>query len=261
VVDGPHWLELLSECSFIVKLLEEHAPKAIARNYNAASAQWDSYPSSSLPDSSIASGRHGDPVLTTVVRHAGGKDSGIGDSNAPNLDSETTEDTWKDRYDPIRVAVNRMLSESRDASNRIATAQEAAFVVQGLSGGEVFGICESDDDWQTTLDNLKKGTQALIGHAQDLERMWMDDTQKAALRRLTFQLVDAKNRLRTAERSMREAIPVVIPEKSRELCKSCGVSKDVVTWWGQKPRQWIASEASCRECVERPKRVAKGRAS
>lgn len=250
------WLDLLSECGFIIGVLTKHGSEAIRRVETASSPRWDAYPASSMPDSSIAGGRHSDPVLMTVINHAGGL------SDDPNDELvDTTSDTWRERYDPIGMAVRKMLAESRDASNRLATAQEAAFTAQGLSGGQVFGITDlsQQEAWGTTLENLTRAFTALKGMAPDVIDAPDTPERKAGRSRIERELIDAKNRLRTAERSMREAIPKPLADPSREVCQSCGTSKDISTWWGQKPRQWIASEAKCRECVERPKRHAKGR--
>jgi hypothetical protein len=258
------WLDLISECGFIIGLLTKHGAEAVRRVETASSPRWDAYPASSLPDSSIGGGRYGDPVGRTVVRHAGGLDA---DGEGADKDDATTPDIWKERYDPIGMAVRKMVAESCDASNRLATAQQAAHTAQGLSGGQVFGVIQMTDNqgapitqyWQPTLDSLTQAFTALKGMANDVIDAPDTPERKAGRKRIERELFDAKNRLRTAERSMREAIPQPIADVSREVCASCGTSKDISTWWGQKPRQWIASEAKCRECVERPKRHAKGR--
>lgn len=136
--------------------------------------------------------------------------------------------------------------------------------LQGLSGGQVFGIVDTRNPpaWSGLVICLQASIRSLRGHRGDwprTPRARLTDNQRAGLNRLHAELVDAKNRLRTAERAMREATPAPRPEPTRERCKHCGTPRDVATDFGEHPQYWVVSEASCRECLRRPARLAKGR--
>lgn len=257
------WLDLLSEVAHLVSLLEGNGERALARIADANAPAWDAYPTSSLPESSITSGRMHRPVENTVVRHAGGLDYEDPRDLAKieSLESKginPTTDAWADRFDPIGVAVNRMQAEVFDACNRLATAQEASFAARALCVGQVFGKPQDGEKWGSLIVHLETGLSQLIQISGELRPLFATDEQKAARRRMTYQVEDARNRLRGAVAAMNDALPVPIPDVAREKCPGCGFAKDVVTWWGQKPRQWINGEGKCRECTERPRRVAKG---
>jgi hypothetical protein len=101
---------MLAELRELVATLESHSRAVRARSKDEV---IDGYPTKSLPESSIASGRLADPTAATVERLAGGKfdetEEGV----------VTTPDHWKGPPDPVGTSVNRMHSETVDARNRL----------------------------------------------------------------------------------------------------------------------------------------------
>lgn len=188
-----------------------------------------------MPESSIASGRVGNPTLATVVRHAGGRKD-------PNT-GQDTKDTWNPPYDPVGVSVNRMKSQTLDGFNRLCSALDAALPDPSLKEW-----VEQDRTWPELLE----AAIAVVGWLRE------DDRPRDYV---TSQCLDGRNRFRTAVSAMHDALPKGLPDAEREQCQTCGTLKAVVTGHGKKPRQWVAGESKCRECVERPRRVARGRAS
>lgn len=96
----------LTECSELIAQLAEHGDTARAR---AKLAVKDGYPTRSMPESDIASGRMGDPTAEYVIGLAGGR-------------KPDDRDTWTGPKDPIGNAVRGMEREVTDARNRLRTA-------------------------------------------------------------------------------------------------------------------------------------------
>ncbi|MCU1494791.1 MAG: hypothetical protein JWO62_2555 [Acidimicrobiaceae bacterium] len=251
------WMEMLSECSHLARLLKADGQRARSRLDDENAPAWDAYPASSLPESSIASGRVHRPVEQTVVRYAGGKDA---DGEGRDRDDETTPDTWEERHDPIGTAVRRMEAETFDACNRLATAQAAAFVARGMPAGEVFGSAINGDSFAMLLAKLARSLSILRQISPDLRRSNLSPSENTGRNRLEAETFDARNRLRTAVKAMNDALPTIMAEPTREKCCGCGTAKDVITYFGQHPQYWISGDAKCRECVRRPRR-ANGKAS
>jgi hypothetical protein len=253
------WLDLLSEIGYLLGKLEVNGERARARTDDINAPAWDAYPASSLPEGSIARGRVSRPVENAVIRHAGGKDAGyrlkdgelVADGEAAELDDETTTDTWRERFDPIGASVNRMRAEVYDACNRLATAQAASYPARGFTGGEVYGIPSENDPWPTLLGKARVSLDRLVAGAAELRPTFRTPEVNAGRSYMERETLDARNRLRGAVQAMTDVLPVPMPETTRELCAGCGTAKDVVTWWGQKPNNWIKSEAKCRACAKR----------
>lgn len=169
--DDRQWNDLLDEIEWNVSQLRKHGPEAMQRTRSGLSAGPDGYPRSSLPESSIASGRGGDPTGQTVVTLAGGKVVELGDR-------EDSSDTWRGVRDEVAAAVRNMQAKANDA------------VV----------------------------------------------------------------RLREALGSMHKALPEVEGERSREVCQSCGVAKQIATKYGSRPGGWVVATAKCESCDRRARR-------
>jgi hypothetical protein len=111
---GRQWDELLAEVASLVDDLKQHSRIARARSTERI---IDGYPTSSMPESSIASGRLADPTVQTVEKLAGGKLTIHHDGS-----ETTTPDHWKGPKDPIAQAIRNMESEALDARNRLRGA-------------------------------------------------------------------------------------------------------------------------------------------
>lgn len=206
---------LLAEIDSLLRELTKHSPEALARTGEAPA--FDGYPRSSLPESSIASGRLGNPTLSTVVAHAGGDDEG-------------SPDTWRPPEDPIGLAVERMVRNARDS---LAALLDAA--------GEK--DVSADLDFELVLLDLGNAIY-LLGDVPSPD---------ARVQRLTLR---GRDRLRTSASEMRKAIPRTIPDPPREQCVDCGISKSLATNFGHRPQGWLVSEARCDACSRRHRRHA-----
>lgn len=51
-----------------------------------------------------------------------------------------------------------------------------------------------------------------------------------------------------------EAIPGALADPVREQCASCWTPKDIVTKYGEKPKEWVPSAGKCASCVRRESR-------
>lgn len=156
------WREDLTECSELLSQLMQHGDVARRR---ARDSVRDGYPTRSMPESDITSGRAGDPTADYVIANAGGR----------MVDGENTRDTWPGPRDPIGQKVRRMESE----------------------------------------------------------------------------VLDARNRLRSAVSALRETLPAVVADPMREECITCGVAKVIATKHGKKPKEWVAADSRCRTCSKR----------
>lgn len=103
---------MLDEVDSIVDFLRQHHKEARRR---AKHTGKDGYPTRSMPESSVSSGRHSDPTADLVASLAGGK---LDDEN----DGQATPDEWRIPADPITVSVNNMGRELMDGRNRLRGA-------------------------------------------------------------------------------------------------------------------------------------------
>lgn len=102
---------MLDEIQDLVSYLRKNHRAARAR---AKMPVRDGYPTRSMPDSSIAAGRFGDPTGDFVTSLAGGKvdDEGMA----------VDDDSWRGPHDPIGALVRNMNREVEDARNRLRGA-------------------------------------------------------------------------------------------------------------------------------------------
>lgn len=96
--DDRQWDLLLDELIFLTGALRKLSPTARER---AREPMIDGYPTRSMPESSIAAGRQGDPTVWSVQALAGGRDRADGDQ-------ETRPDHWLGPKDPVFEDVGRM---------------------------------------------------------------------------------------------------------------------------------------------------------
>lgn len=246
------WHDLISQLGAILDLLAKHGPEAFLRAASSVGGIDDGYPSRSMPESSIAGGRMGDPTGTTVVRHAGGncrECKGRGFFFALALTklpcrrcggSGCAPDTWQTPTDPIGAAVEKMQLEVADALARLATAL--------LAAGEQheFALPQETDTWSWRMARLDWAIRCL--GAIPVAGSGLGKTES---KRLERECLDALNRLRGAQRAMNEALPRQIPDPPREVCTHCGMSKWIATEHGEKPKRWRTARAACSSCCDR----------
>lgn len=125
----------------------------------------------------------------------------------------------------------RSMPESDIAGGR--TGDPTADFVVALAGGRV------DEDDEALGPDTWRGPFDPIGNA---------------VRNLDREVLDARNRLRGAASSLRQAMPARIPDPVREECVSCGVSKAVATKHGSSPKGWVVGEGRCSPCSARLRR-------
>lgn len=114
IPDDEQWRRLLEECGDLVVDLVARSAQARRR----AKAVVTGFPARSMPESSIAAGRVGDPVAVNVERLAGGRSIEAGDR-------EDRPDDWRGPKDAVNTHVNRMIAEASDACNRLRGAVAA----------------------------------------------------------------------------------------------------------------------------------------
>ena len=110
------WVTLLDELDTLLTDLRSYS--GVAR-WRARQPIRDGYPTQSMPDSSIASGRMGDPTLKHVEVMAGGKSKEDGDR-------ENTDDHWKGPKDPVAASTRHMEDRALKAVDLLRGAVGAA---------------------------------------------------------------------------------------------------------------------------------------
>ena len=92
------WQSTLDEIESLMATLRDLS--GVAR-WRARQPIRDGYPTQSMPESSIASGRMGDPTLRHVEVMAGGRSVADGDR-------ENSDDHWKGPRDPVALSARNM---------------------------------------------------------------------------------------------------------------------------------------------------------
>lgn len=113
------WLETIEQIGDLSDELRKFSLKARSIDLKTEPVTIDGYPPSSLPESSIASGRVGDPTGETVVRYAGGKVVQSMDGS-----ETTTPDIWRAPHDPRGQHIRLMEYRVNDALNQLKSAVE-----------------------------------------------------------------------------------------------------------------------------------------
>ncbi len=111
-----------------------------------------------------------------------------------------------------------------------------------------------------TADPTAAAVLSIAGGNDDRADHWHGppDPVRAAVARMDMEVIDARNRLRTALSSVRLALPERLATPSREQCVDCGALKSVITDHGRNRRAWIVGEGRCDTCHRRMSRHGKG---
>jgi hypothetical protein len=110
------WQSLIEEAESL--LADLRSLSGVAR-WRARQPIRDGYPTQSMPESSIASGRMGDPTLRHVEVMAGGRSVADGDR-------ENSDDHWKGPKDPVALSARHMEDRALKAVESLRGAVGAA---------------------------------------------------------------------------------------------------------------------------------------